>query len=212
MNTQDTKHVIVRSVIELETETTLILEHTKSGRLASDIRTHADGRGYLRTPDGWFVPIRDLLPRIEDVSEFLHARTLQHEGEFEMGGGFEILTGDGKSLGLPRSSLFPFAMDLAETIINLRDEGDVHSIFVGNQDIWDVSIRFGRVKIEMRQLAARDHQIYELPHKALVGQLKAARLEVTHFVAELEPLLSRCQDVSITSELIRQMFGLQKQF
>ena len=201
--------LIVRAVIELGVETTIVSEDTRGGRLASDILTYASKYGYIRTPDGWFVPIRDLLHRMEDVAEFLHVRTLQSDGEFELGGGFEILTGGGQSLGLPRSALFPLAMLMADTLINLRDEDDVQSVFVSNQDIWDMSLRASEVKIETRQIAAREHQVYWLPHKELAEHLMQARLEVNDFAMRLEPLLLGYRDIQLTPKIIRQMFGLQ---
>jgi hypothetical protein len=210
MNAKVVRHVTVRILIELTVATVAPPLSTKGGQLAMDVRSHATKSGYVKTADGWFVPIQDLLPRVDDVAEFLHFEMLQCNGEFEIAGGFEILTGEGKSLGISQSSNFRFAMDLADTIINLHQENEGYEVFANNQDVWKLSLNNGKIKIRIDQIARHKPREFWLPAEELKQHLEAARVEVEHFAAKLEPLLLAYRDIPVTSETIRWMFGLDK--
>ncbi len=209
MNEEDiTRHTLsVRSLIELAIETASLSASRKAQQLAEEVKIHAAAIRSIKTPDGWFVPIRYLLPKVEEVAEFFRAEILQYGG-FEVAGGFEILTSDGASLGVPLSSDFRSAMTLAETIIHQQEESQV---LVGGQEIWKMFFEDDKVRIQIGQMSAR-HGLkeFQLPAEALRKQLEIAQMEVAHFATALELLLLRYQDISITAQQIKWIFGLDK--
>ena len=124
-------HVTVRPVIELGVETVTPPINTLGGQLAADIQRQSIATNYFKTPDGWFVPLAVLMDRIEAVADYLHFEALYYN-EFEVGGGFEIIAEDGRAVGITVGSVFYNAMDMAEIVINLRNENERCRAFIEN--------------------------------------------------------------------------------
>ena len=72
------------------------------------------------------------------VAELLHFEIVQRGGEFDIAGGLEVMTDLGVSLQVSPSSTFRFAVDLANTIIDLRHENEEREVFISNQEIWHI--------------------------------------------------------------------------
>lgn len=58
--------------------------------LALDIEKRAAIKGYLKIPEGWYVPLSDIRANIDIVVEFNWHETL-HYGEFEIIGDILII-------------------------------------------------------------------------------------------------------------------------
>jgi hypothetical protein len=202
------KQMDVRPVIDLEIDAAFLPLGTKGGHLAQDIQLYASKNKYIRTPSGWFVPLQDLLPRLEEVAEYLHIEALYY-GEFEIGGGFEILTDEGISLGVPTSAVFYQAMKMSKTIIDLTQPQKSHRILLSSQDVWIVSLDDNNIVIQQGDAGSRTAPRWLFQSDILKERLQAAQLEVQYFAAKLEPLLLGYQNPKITSHLIQRMFGLE---
>lgn len=198
--------ISVRAVIELGVEAIVPPLTTRGGQLALDIQKQAGARGYPKTPDGWFVPISDLLSRIEDVADFLHLEAL-HYGEFNIYGGFEIMI-SGYSVGLPESAFFGGARELANTIINLREEGKMYTIVTSGSHQWTVSLEDkNEVRIQVGRIGQAPFMELHLPTEELKEQFELALSQLDHFVTQITPLLLNYQDIPL--QVIRVGFGLE---
>lgn len=198
----------VRPVIDLEIDAAFLTLGSRRGHLAQDLRLYASKNKYIRTPGGWFVPLQDLLPRLEEVAEYLHVATLFY-GEFEIGGGFEILTDAGISLGVPAGAVFYQAIEMAKTIIALTQSQKSHRVLLSSQDVWLVWLDDSNISIQLGDTGNRAAPRWLFPAHILIEHLQAAEFEVQYFVDKLEPLLLGYQNPKITPHLIRRMFGLE---
>jgi hypothetical protein len=209
MSLDDSEKVKVIPVIEVGASTAVPQPNTLEGRLVADIQTYAHDAEYTKTPDGWFVPLHDLMSRLEEVAGFIHIETTRYT-EFEIFGGFQFVTEDGRLLDIPFSSDFRSAMTLAETINKLHPDSGVHNVLMGAQDIWQISLEQDQVDIRINQAGGQEPQQYRFPLAKLKQSLKQARLEVERFVTELEPLLLKYHNQYIEPQTIRWMFGLDR--
>jgi hypothetical protein len=196
---------IVRPVIELGFNALKLNDSEK--KLAHKIRKIATNHKYLDTPDGWFVPLADLQNEIGTVAEFLSHETL-HYGEFEIGGGFEILVAPHESLGIPVDSTFRFAMDLAETIINIEKD-EKRRVAAGAQENWDISTDSisGTFMILIKR---RKELAFRIPVVPLQEQFQAAKLQLVTFATQLEDALRAYKGIQFTPNQLRFMLGIDK--
>ena len=200
--------IAVRAVIELGVETVMPPLSTRGGKLATDIQNHAEVAGYSKTPDGWFVPITALMDKVEAVVDYLHFEARYYK-EFEVCGGFEILTEDGHSIGVSLGSTFPFAMELAETVFQLSHENKSCRAFIDNDLYLNLTLENENIRIVPGHMARHIPQDeYLIPAEELRQGMGSAKGEVERFVGEIEPLLTKFSDIPISSQLVRQMFGL----
>jgi hypothetical protein len=202
------EHISVRPVLYINVET-IPPANTKGGKLIIDVQKYAKERQYLEAPSAWFVPIADLKTRIDDVADYLHFDTLYHH-EFEIGGGFEIISQDG-SLGLPPGASFACAVEMAEAVINMQDN-DNKQVCIDNDHFIKFSLEKDSIKMAMGHIAKYiPKKEIVVPAKKLKSQMETARNELLWFSSQLEPLIVQFSDFHVSSRLVKFMFGLEKQ-
>ena len=184
--------------------------NTKAGKLINDLQIYGKERKYLEAPVAWFVPITDLKTRIDDVLDFLRFETLHYE-EFEVGGGFEFLSEDGNSLGLPPGASFICAMQLAEAIIDIK-ENDKKEVCIDNDRFMKLSCENGTISMTISHRAKYiSPKGLDASAEELKRQMKIARNEWIQFASQLESLLIQFNDNHISSGIVKFMFGLETQ-
>jgi len=202
------EHVIVRPVIALNVDFISPPPDTLAGKLAAEIKQHAVHKGWSRCdPEAWYVPLSDLQHRIEAVADFLLFEA-SYWHEFEVGGGFEIVTRNGACTGVTEGSVFYLAVDLADAVGGLDKENPSRRAFVENDRYLDLTLDDDTIRIKMGHRAKRIDRI-ELVVSAQelkAGMIGAKRL-LQQFTVEIGPLLVRSTDVDISSHLVRRMFG-----
>ncbi|MEW6028107.1 MAG: hypothetical protein AB1554_01355 [Chloroflexota bacterium] len=195
---------VVEPVIELGI---LALQLSKPEKeLALKIRKRAVERGYMDSPDGWFVPLVDLLNDLDVVAEFLWHEA-RHFGEFEIGGGFVIKISPQEQLGIPFDSTFRFAFDLANVVLSLG-RSEHKNVAVGAQEFWNISadsvLEYIYIQGGSKGPAVR------VAIEPLQKQLRAAKSLVVKFATALEDRLKLYEDWRIASGEFKYMFGLDK--
>jgi hypothetical protein len=209
MISDDSNKVKIIPVIEIGASSALPQRNTLEEKLVTNIRASAHDAKYTKTPDGWFVPLHDLMSRLEEVAEHVHNETMRY-AEFEIFGGFQFLTADGRLVDVPFSSNFRSTMTLTETISNLHPNSGVHNVLVSAQDIWQISLEDDQIDIRIDQAMGQETKHYQFPHSELRQSLRQAWLEVERFVMGLEPLLQKYHNQYIEPHAIKWMFGLDR--
>ena len=203
-------HVTVMAVIELGVETVTPPINSLGGQLAADIQRQAITANYIKTPDGWFVPLAALMDRIEAVADYFHYETLYYN-EFEVFGGFEIIAEDRRAIGITVGSSFHEAMNVAEAVINLHNKNKRCRAFIENDQYLDFTLNESTIRITNGDIAKRIPQVeLEVLAEELKQGMTDAQLQLQHFASQIEPLLTRFSDTRISSQLVRLMFGLAK--
>ena len=200
-----TRYPVVRPVLELGLNTLPLNSVEK--KLANRIERKAAKERYISTPDGWFVPLNDLRNDIPIVAEFIWHETI-HYGEFEIGGGFDILINSHQLLGIPTNSNFRFGMDLANTVIKIR-QGESRNISVGAQDFWKINVDNNQEEIITIIRNESKEPPIKSPLQSLKKRFRLAQLLVVDFSNKLEFCLNQYdENMKITSSEIRFMFGI----
>ena len=65
MNDKQEPSIDVRALLELAVDSVTPPLNTKGGQLAADIRANAVKARYVKSPDGWFVPVHELSTQVE---------------------------------------------------------------------------------------------------------------------------------------------------
>ncbi len=196
---------VVLPVIELGFHALELSESEK--RLATKIQARAAKHSYMTTPDGWFVPLRDLQDDMPTVAEFLWHET-NHYGEFEIGGGFVILVNPRQTIGIPSDSTFRFAVDLANAVINIAPD-EKRNVAVGTQDFWSIYADSSLEDIVIESNRPKGFTV-KLPVKLLQEQFQTAQLSLINFATELQKNFKHYENWKITSDQFRFWFGLDK--
>ncbi len=176
-------------------------------QLAKKINRIAEKEKYIKTPDGWFVPISIVQDDLKTLAEFFWHETIRY-GEFEIGGGFLIHADSKNILPIPYDSTFRFAMDLANSIINLKP-GQKKNVAVGSQDFWiltaddindELSIKSNKLEScrVMSSLQLLKKRFYE------------AQINVMNFENNIKKCMSLVIESRITPDEIDIMFGIDK--
>lgn len=203
-------HIIVRPVIELGVETFQPPSNTLGGKLAREIQLHAARSNYLKTPDGWFIPLDVVMEKMEALANYLSFEA-KHYGEFEVSGGFEIIAEDGQSVGVLLGSMFRDAVNLANAVINLHYESATCRAFINADNYLEFFLNHETVRIVNGHIAKH---IPSIEISVAIGDLKQGMKDALRKLGEfaflLEPQMARILDEKFPSfQYFRWQFGLE---
>jgi hypothetical protein len=171
------------------------------------LRSVAIHTNSLPTPDGWFIPLADLKARMTIVAEFLLHETV-HFGEFEIGGGFVILIEPGVSIGVPLSSSFRDAVNLANIVLSIGPS-ERRNFATGAQDFWTAVTNKDLTEIEFLKQGSKMLSV-EVSLDPLRKEFRFAKQLLMEFANELGKTISRDPKWDTPLNLFRFMFGLDK--
>lgn len=198
----------IRPVIELSIATSSLNQHENAEQLARSIFAKRETLKLVSTPDGWFVPLQEIFPRIEGFIELLILELLQY-GNLEICGGFEIRMDRNILLKVPLSSNFRFAADFANAILALPPNTKDQEVFIGNDEtvllssLDDITI-IAPSRSQCTVLAMSIH----LPTAELTSQLKSSFEELRRFTHTLESAWEKVSDDKPLQ--FNWLFGLDK--
>jgi hypothetical protein len=202
-------HIIVRPVIHLGIETFQPPLNTLGEEFAREMRLHAMESNYLKTPDGWFVPLDVAMENMETLADYLNFEA-KHYGEFEISGGFEIIAENGQSVGVSLGSMFRDAVNLANVVINLNDESAACRAFINADNFLDFFLNHETVRIVNGHAAK---QIPSIEISVSIGELKMGMKEALRKLSEfaflLESQLIRTFDEKFPIRNFRWQFSLE---
>ncbi len=203
-------HIIVRPVIELGVETFQPPSNTLGEQFTREIQLRAASANYSKTPDGWFIPFDVVIDKIESLADYLYFEA-NHYGEFEVGGGFEIVAENGNSIGVCSGSIFKYAVGLAEAVINLQYENASCRAFIENDSYLDFSLNQEIVRITNGHIAKHVPSIELLVSvDELKQSMKNALRQLSQFVHLLELQMEKFSDGKFSSQIFRVQFGLER--
>jgi hypothetical protein len=136
----------LRLVIELPTKVYPPDTGTPGAQLAAEILARSSRAGFVETSESCFVPVRDLIPQINNTADLLRFAS-SFADSLEVVGGLEIKRGDELILRTPFSSNFRTAADLVETLLIVQKEKVNRSLMVGNDDRLVLSSEAGEIVI-----------------------------------------------------------------
>jgi hypothetical protein len=183
--------------------------NTLAERLVNDLKGQTSQEILINIPGGFFVALDFLIPRIEEFANYLYFHYENYK-DLEIGGGFNVFTKEGKSLGLPIGSTFSQSMQIVDNIVELVRHNDQRHLYISSQDYWDVQkVDESHISIKVGKISKRDLGQYLFPIDELVANLYLARDQVIRFAHELEVYLLMHPIMDIKISLIRAVFGIE---
>ncbi len=210
---QGTPEVEVVPELEVALKTFRLSAGDETARFVGKYTALGHTGSYLETPDGWFFPLRVLLPDLRDLAGFLIQEASQ-VGELEVYGGLAINAGPIRVPSLRLGSSFRLAVPMIDVVTVLGS---------GERDLW-------RASDHLNLWVDNDHFIaaYSAPERTVLRwayegggeaavdtvafqeHMRVARHTIEDFVQQIEPLLLAVGVPTITSDHIRWQFGLAR--